>query len=174
LVPLLQYTPLFVKLSLPFVFPGSKQQYHGLTDVTDSGLLAEHLFWEATESRASNEAFNVVNGDIFRWKYMWKVIADYFKLDAAPYQGEIIHLQQTMNSPHYEQAWASITQQHNLHPHKLSQIASWWHADADLGRNVECINDMNKSKELGFIGFRYTEKAIIGLFDRLRKEKIIP
>jgi len=56
----------------------------------------------------------------------------------------------------------------------LSEVASWWHTDADLGRTIECVNDMNKSKELGFLGFRNTEKSFLDLFDRLRKEKIIP
>lgn len=36
----------------PFVFPGSPESYNGLVNVTDAGILAEHLAWEATTSNA--------------------------------------------------------------------------------------------------------------------------
>ena len=52
----------------PFVFPGSPQQYNGLVDVTDARLLARHFKWAATVPRTANQAFNVVNGDVFRWR----------------------------------------------------------------------------------------------------------
>ena len=72
---------------LPFVFPGSKTQYEGLADVTDVDLLAEHLVWSATSEACANEAFNVVNGDVFRWKHLWAKIANFFGLEAAPHPG---------------------------------------------------------------------------------------
>ena len=50
----------------PFVFPGSPEQWDGVTDVTDARLLARQLEWAATTPAAANEAFNVVNGDVFR------------------------------------------------------------------------------------------------------------
>ena len=59
----------------PFVFPGSPEQYDGATDVTDARLLARQLVWAATDPRAKNEAFNIVNGEIFRWRDMWQVVA---------------------------------------------------------------------------------------------------
>ena len=54
----------------PFRFPGSSAQWESLTDMTDAGQLAEHLLWAATTPAARNEAFNVVNGDVFRWSWM--------------------------------------------------------------------------------------------------------
>lgn len=50
----------------PFQFPGSAAQWNGLTDMTDARLLGRHLLWAATTPSAQNEAFNVVNGDVFR------------------------------------------------------------------------------------------------------------
>jgi nucleoside-diphosphate-sugar epimerase len=60
----------------PFLFPGSATQWNGLTDVTDARLLARHLEWVATTAAARNLAFNVVNGDVFRWNWMWTRLAD--------------------------------------------------------------------------------------------------
>jgi nucleoside-diphosphate-sugar epimerase len=56
----------------PFRFPGSPAQWNGLTDMTDAHLLARHILWASTNPVAANEAFNVVNGDVFRWSWMWK------------------------------------------------------------------------------------------------------
>ncbi|GEM_PF-4414143 len=58
-----------------FVFPGSPEQYEAATDVTDARILARQLEWAATESAAANQAFNIVNGDVFRWRRMWKIVA---------------------------------------------------------------------------------------------------
>jgi nucleoside-diphosphate-sugar epimerase len=55
----------------PFVFPGSPQQYAAVTNVTDARILARHLMWAATTPTAANEAFNVVNGEVFRWRWRW-------------------------------------------------------------------------------------------------------
>jgi len=59
----------------PFIFPGSSTQYFALADVTDARLLARHITWASTAPSARNEAFNIVNGDVFRWQRMWGVIA---------------------------------------------------------------------------------------------------
>jgi len=168
------YATLCKRLKLPFVFPGSKLSYEGLVDVTDSNLLAEHIYWEMTTPLAANLAFNVVNGDIFRWKHLWVVIAHYFHLETSPYPGAPSPLEQSMCKPEIDKEWELITKENNLVPYKLNQIAPWWHTDGDLGRSIECVNDMNRSKEMGWIGFRNSQTSFLRLFDRLREEKIIP
>jgi hypothetical protein len=71
----------------PFVFPGSPEQYEAATDVTDSRILARHLEWAATNPAAHNQALNIVNGDVFRWRRMWGVLADGLGVEPAPYPG---------------------------------------------------------------------------------------
>ena len=48
------------------------------------------------------------------------------------------------------------------------------HTDGDLGRPIEAFAGMTKSRTLGFLGFRDTERTFLSLFDRLRSERIIP
>lgn len=69
----------------PFRFPGSAAQWNSLTDMTDANLLAKQLLWAAETPEAKNEAFNVVNGDVFRWSWMWGRIADWFGIEPAPF-----------------------------------------------------------------------------------------
>ena len=71
----------------PFIFPGSAMQWNGLTDMPDARRLARQLEWAATAEAAQNEDFNVINGDIFRWKWMWSRIADYFGIMPASFGG---------------------------------------------------------------------------------------
>lgn len=65
----------------PFLFPGSPRQWAGLTDMTDARLLARHLAWAAATPEAANQAFNVVNGDVFRWRWLWPRVAAYFGVE---------------------------------------------------------------------------------------------
>ena len=51
----------------PFRWPGSQAQWQGISDMTDARVLAKQLVWACNTEAAWNEAFNVVNGDIFRW-----------------------------------------------------------------------------------------------------------
>ncbi|WP_233741926.1 SDR family oxidoreductase [Halpernia frigidisoli] len=51
----------------PFTWPGSEAQWNGISDVIDAHILAKQFLWAATTPEAANEAFNIVNGDIFRW-----------------------------------------------------------------------------------------------------------
>jgi nucleoside-diphosphate-sugar epimerase len=156
----------------PFVFPGSPQQYGGVTDITDARLLGRHAVWSATEPAARNQAFNTVNGDVFRWRQMWARVAEGLGVAAAPYPGAPNPLDGRMD--HADEVWAKLVQQHGLQPYKATELASWWHTDADLGRQVETFADMSKSRSLGFLDFQDTTRSFLDLFDTLRAQKIIP
>jgi nucleoside-diphosphate-sugar epimerase len=156
----------------PFVFPGSSVQYAGLTDVTDARLLARHLVWAATTPSAYNEAFNVVNGDVFRWERMWGVIARYFGLDVAPSPETPMPLERQLADA--APIWEAVVREHRLQPNRLNDLASAWHTDSDLGRPVETVNDMSKSRRFGFREYQDSEASFIDLFDRLRDERLIP
>jgi hypothetical protein len=156
----------------PFLFPGSPTQWNGLTDVTDACLLARHLEWASTTMTARNQAFNVVNGDLFRWKWLWPKLAVFFNVEGAEYPGRATSLEQQMADA--GPVWAEIAQRHGLVECDLKRLASWWHTDADLGRQVECFNDMSKSRQLGFLDYRATLAAFLDLFSKLRSERIIP
>ncbi|ACL41321.1 NAD-dependent epimerase/dehydratase [Pseudarthrobacter chlorophenolicus A6] len=156
----------------PFVFPGSETQWNGLTDMTDAGLLAEHMLWASTTPEAANEAFNIVNGDVFRWRWMWPKLAAYFGLEWEGYQAEPRTLEQSMAGR--EDQWRELAERHNLTEPDLDRVASWWHTDGALGRNIEVVTDMGKSRDAGFTGYRRTLDAFTALFDRYRADRLIP
>ncbi len=156
----------------PFVFPGSPQQYGGVTDITDARLLGRHVAWSATEPAARDQAFNTVNGDVFRWRQMWARVAEGLGVDPAEYPGHPNPLQNRMD--HADDVWARLVSEHGLTDYRATQLASWWHTDADLGREVETFADMSKSRSLGFVDFQSSARSFLDLFDTLRAQKIIP
>jgi nucleoside-diphosphate-sugar epimerase len=156
----------------PFAFPGSPEQWQAATDVTDARLLAKHLRWAATTKTAANLAFNVVNGEVFRWKWLWPRIASYFGIEAAPYSGVPTPLEEQMSGA--EPVWNEMVKKFDLQPNALSRVASFWHSDADLGRQIETFNDMGRSRKLGFLDYQDTTGSFIDAFERLRADRIIP
>jgi nucleoside-diphosphate-sugar epimerase len=171
-VTLAVYASICRETGHPFVFPGSAVQWNGLTDMTDARLLARHLEWAATTSAARNQAFNVVNGDIFRWQWMWDRLAQWFGIRATPYPGETTPVERQLADA--APIWAEIAQQYSLVEPNLQVLASAWHTDADLGRPIEVVTDMSKSRKLGFREYQATDDNFFDLFDTLRREHVIP
>ena len=159
-------------LDRPFVFPGSHQQWDGLTDVTDAGLLAEQLVWASQTPAAADLAFNTANGDVFRWRWMWAQIADHFGVEAVG-PGDVPQpLEQQMADA--APAWRRLAAEHDLVEPDVDRLASWWHTDGDLGREIECLTDMSRSRLLGFTGYRSSREAFLAQFARYRRERLIP
>lgn len=156
----------------PFVFPGSPQQYSGVTDITDARLLGRHVEWSATEPAAANEAFNTTNGDVFRWRHMWQVVAEGLGVPAAEYGGSPTPLAGRMDRA--DDVWAKLVADYSLVPYRASELASWWHTDADLGREIETFADMSKSRRLGFLDFQDSTRSFLDLFETLRARRVIP
>lgn len=166
------YATLCRETGQPFVFPGSQAQWEGVTDMTDARLLAEQLLWAATTPSAQNQDYNVVNGDVFRWRWMWREIARYFGVEAVPFSGEIQPLEARMADAGAR--WREIARQHGLQETDVGKLASWWHTDADLGRPMEVFTDISKSREAGFTAYQPTRESFFTLFDKLKAEKLIP
>jgi nucleoside-diphosphate-sugar epimerase len=171
-VTLAVYAAICRETGRPFIFPGSPQQHEAVTDVTDSRILAAQLEWAATAPAAANQALNIVNGDVFRWRRMWKIVADGLGVEAAEYPGQPTPLVNQMAGA--GPIWDDIVARHGLKPYPVDVLASWWHSDADLGRTIETFTDMSKSRRLGFLEYQETSRSFLDLFDRLRAERIIP
>ena len=171
-VTLAVYASLCKECGTPMIFPGSAAQWHGLSDMTDARVLAKHLVWASTTPAARNQDFNIVNGDVFRWSWMWSRIADFFGVAVAPFDGHGVPLEQQLHGREGE--WQAISQRYGLKEPDIDKLVSAWHTDADLGRPIEVVTDMSKSRKLGFLEYQATDDSFFDLFKRLRSERIIP
>src|SRR5580692_11067574 len=171
-VTLAVYAVICRETGRPFVFPGSPQQWERLTDVTDARVLAKHMEWASISEAGRNQAFNIVNGDIFRWRWLWPRLAADFGIEAAPYPARRMPLEPQLADK--GPVWADIAAKHRLVERDLSKLQSAWHTDADLGREIEVVTDMTKSRLAGFHEYQPTLGSFLDLFARLRKERVIP
>ncbi|CAL5383820.1 unnamed protein product [Camellia sinensis] len=118
----------------PLKFPGTKQE-----------------IWAAVDPNAKNEAFNCSNGDVFKWKHLWKALAEQFDVEFVEFDDdseEGVSLVEMMKDK--GPVWEQIVREHGLEPTRLEEVGVWWFADSMLG--WEGLPDnMNKSKEHGFL-----------------------
>ncbi|MES2756297.1 MAG: SDR family oxidoreductase [Pseudomonadota bacterium] len=155
-----------------FQWPGSQAQWQGISDVTDARQLAKQLVWAADTESAYDTAFNIVNGDVFRWQWLWGRLANWFGVEAAGFDGSIRPLEAAIAGD--AALWREMAQRHGLAEPDLGRLASAWHTDLDLGRPIEVMTDMARSRKLGFTGYQATEESFYDLFTQLRSERLIP
>lgn len=155
-----------------FKFPGSAAQWNGLSDMTDTRILGKQLVWASTNDFAKNNAYNIVNGDIFRWNWMWPRIAKWFGVEWEGFTGKPAPLEAEMAGD--ADVWRRMAGRHGLIEPDLWRVASPWHTDLDLGRPIEVMTDMAASRGLGFTAYQNTEAAFHDLFATLRADKVIP
>ncbi|KAJ1684628.1 hypothetical protein LUZ63_020383 [Rhynchospora breviuscula] len=154
-----------------FTFPGSRVQWDGLTDVTDADLLADQMAWAATAPAAADTAFNTANGDVFRWRWLWPRLAERLGVEWEGYDDHPRPLEEQMDGA--GDVWRTIAQREGLVASEVEQVASWWHTDADLGREMECLTDQTRSRERGWTGYRSTLASFLDTFDELEAARII-
>lgn len=168
------YAAICKKEGRPLKFPGSKAAWECYAVASDANLIAEQHIWAAVDPYAKNEAFNVNNGDVFKWKHFWEVLAEQFGIKEYGFDEEEsgrLGLVEMMEGK--VGVWEEIVRENELQPTKLEEVAVWWFADLVLG--VEAVLDsMNKSKEHGFLGFRNSKKSFISWIKKMKAYKIVP
>jgi nucleoside-diphosphate-sugar epimerase len=164
------YATISKDLGVPLRFPGKPGAYHSLIEMTDADLLAKAMVWASTNPAAANQAYNINNGDLFRWEEMWPKLADYFDLPVAP--GLPISLATTMADK--EPVWDEIVARHNLAPTPYRDVSSWAFGDAVFSWDYDLIADGSKARRHGFHHFVDTPEMFIRIFDDMRARKIIP
>ena len=164
------YATLCKALQWPFAFPGTPASYGVLYQCTDAQLLARAMTWMATEPGCANQAFNIVNGDLIRWKNIWPRFAHFFGLEpAAP---RAIRLAQELQDK--EPVWNAIVRRHGLQPHRYRDIVSWPYGDIVFSTGHDIVSSMSKARASGFREAVDTEVMFLDLFERYRRERIIP
>jgi nucleoside-diphosphate-sugar epimerase len=164
------YATISRHLGIPLRFPGKPGAYHSLIEMTDAGLLARAMVWAATEPRAANQAYNISNGDLFRWEEMWPRIAAYFDIPTAP--GLRMRLATVMADK--QTAWEEVVARHQLRPTPYRDVSSWAFGDAVFSWDYDLIADGSKARRHGFHDYVDTGQMFTRIFDDMRARRIIP
>src|SRR3954468_2495019 len=104
-----------------FHYPGSREQWEAVTDVTDAGLLADHLVWASTTPAAADHALNIVNGDVFRWRRLWPRLAAALGVEPVGYDEHVVPLEQQMADA--AEIWPKLVAKHGLRELDVNTLA---------------------------------------------------
>jgi nucleoside-diphosphate-sugar epimerase len=164
------YAAICKELGLPLSHPGKPLNYRILYQATDSALVARAMAWMATTPQCADQAFNITNGDLFRWDSLWPRIAQFFDMEVGPQKH--INLQQFMADK--APVWDRIVKQYGLKPCKFEEIAAWKFGDFVFSAEWDVISDVGKARRSGWREAIDSEDMFVRLFTQFREQKIIP
>jgi nucleoside-diphosphate-sugar epimerase len=164
------YASLLKHLGKPLIFPYSESKYNAIRELCDSALLAEFICFLSTHEHCSGQAFNVTNGDWFRWKDVWPKVADYFGMKAEVDPN--FDLEKFLRDN--QAAWEDLVQKHGLRKNSLKDLITIDFFRVMLDRDWDEGTNLNKTHKYGFYNCRETDKSLLDFFDVLKWHQVIP
>lgn len=164
------YASMSKELGIPLRFPGAPGAYTSLIEMTDADLLAKATVWAATNPASRNQAYNITNGDLFRWSSMWPKLAAFFDLDVAP--PLTMSLAEVMADK--ADLWSGMVERHGLLATPYGDVSSWQFGDFVFAWDYDVIADTSKSRRAGFHEYVDSEAMFLRVFQDLRDQRLIP
>ncbi len=171
LIPLIgAWAAMCRELGTPLDFPGKPKCYDAMFEATDASQLGRAMKWMATSESAHNQAFNVVDGTLFRWNRLWPRIAEFYGLKAGVPRD--IRLSQWMADK--GSTWSAITRQHGLMAKPIDEVVTWAFGDFVWSLEHDVVSSIAKIRLAGFHDTIDTEAQILAHLKRYREAKVLP
>lgn len=164
------YAAIAAELGLPLDFPGARGCFDTLKQATDATQLARAMVFIATHPSGANQAFNVTNGDVFRWNRLWPKIAAHFGMQAGGVR--TLKLAQWMTDK--QPIWDRVVKRHGLTKKNLTEVALWGYADSQLAQDYDVITSTTKLRLAGFHPVVDTEGMFLDQLRQYREARILP
>lgn len=164
------YGSLCRDLGRPFGFPGTQGAFDAISQATDADLLADAMLWTADQPRCANQAYNIINGDYFRWRNLWPALADFFGIEAGPVNSA--PLATAMQGS--EKLWPDLVRKHGLRDLPLSALANWQFGDFLFKAEWDVLSSIVKCRQHGFQRALDTEGSFLANLSRMRELRLIP
>ncbi len=164
------YAAISKELGLPLRFPGKPGAWRSVYQVTESAHMANAALWAATEPRCANQAYNITNGDFFRWCNLWPRIAEAFEMPWAEPQTISLVAHMADKAP----LWEAMVRKHGLQPWRFDQLVAWPFGDYVFGCDWDVMSSVTKSRLHGFHDVVDSEQMFARLLGRFRAERIVP
>jgi len=151
-------------------FPGPDAAYRdALVNITDASVLGEAAVW-AAESGADG-AYNITNGDVFRWSHVWPVLAKWFGLEVG--EPQPISLDQRLRA--LAPVWTALARRHDLAEADAGRIAQGSFGDFIFHVRSDAIFDVTKARQAGFGGMvRRSDERLLAHLDDMRRRRLLP
>jgi nucleoside-diphosphate-sugar epimerase len=158
------------ELNVPLDFPGKPGAFTALTEVTDSTVLGRFIHWCLSEPNAANQAFNITNGDVFRWSGLWPKIADYFGVKPGIVRPMKLERWMADKGP----VWRKIAERHALRYPNIDDVCTWAYADFVWGIDWDVVSSMNRARLAGWHYLEDSEDQFLRHLDAYRALKVLP
>jgi len=162
------YAAICKELGLPLRFPG--KAWRSIYQVTGSAHFASAALWAATEPRCANEAYNITNGDYFRWCNLWPRFAEVFEMPWAEPQAISLTAQMADKAP----LWDAMVRRHGLQPYRFDEVVAWPFGDYVFGSDWDVMSNVTKSRQHGFHDVLDSEEMFVRLLRQFREQRIVP
>jgi len=164
------YAAIVREVGGPLDFPGSAAAFDALRDMTDARVLARAMTFIATAPACANEAFNVVNGDVFRWRTLWPKIAAHFGMAS----GAVRPMKLSEWIRDREPVWNDIVRRHGLVESRIDDVADWHFGDFHWAHGYDICSSPEKLRRAGFRKTVDTEDLFLRHLIQYRDAKILP
>ncbi len=164
------YAAIQREVGRPLDFPGTAEAYDKLTQFTDLRLLARAAVWMATEPRAANRSFNVVNGDTPRWCELWPRLASWLGMEVGAPRKVSLPQYMADKGP----VWDRIVARYGLRATPLDALVVWSYGDYQLRPEWDVVSSMSQARALGFEERLDSGEVIIRQLEHYRAHKVIP
>jgi hypothetical protein len=164
------YAAICRELNVPLDFPGTAAGYSVLSELSDATCLAEAIIFISTHDSGKNAAFNVTNGDSFRWCQVWPLLAQWFGIPCGVPRDMKLAKWMADKGP----VWDRIVARHELEPRSLGSLASWEFADFVFEKEWDLLTDTGKLRRAGFNACVDTIAMIHDQLDQYRDARLLP
>ena len=164
------YASLCKCLGRPFSFPGNPVAYDTIYQATDADLLGRGTVWAMGAPNAANQAYNITNGDFFRWRHIWERVAaaldvplgDPVPMPFAPFLEE------------HKDAWRQLAERQDLAQPDVFKLVDWAFGDYMLRCAWDIMASTIKIRQHGFGDCRDSEEMFVTRLKELQDARLLP
>ncbi len=170
------YAAICKERNLPFALPGTSE---ALLELVDADLLGKAFFWATRAREATNETFNITNGDTFVLRHAWPSLAKAMGLSShgpAP-----TDLSSFFAEPQNRQAWKAIVSRCLLAELSLEQLLGQSHHYLDLlngtrlgSKATPVLLSTIKLRQAGFQDCRDSSASLIAQIRKMTELRLLP
>ena len=151
-------------------FPGPEQAYrNAVVNVTSAELIGEAAVWAAQTN--ADGAFNLTNGDVFRWSHVWPRLAEWFGLEVG--EPQPISLAQRLKA--LRPVWKELAQREGLAEEDPDRVALGSFGDFIFHVEKDAFFDVTKARQAGFNAMTLrSDEVLLAHLEDMRARKLIP
>ncbi|MEV7966611.1 SDR family oxidoreductase [Sphaerisporangium sp. NPDC088356] len=170
LMVLVIYASIAKELGIPLRFPGAPECRDALYEMTDARLLARAAVHTSTTEACHNEAFNVTNGDSFRWGQMFPYVASLLKMEyAGTHTMSLVEMMADKDD-----LWDQMVDKYGLARNGLSDLVFWQAGDNIFNQTWDNLRSTIKLRKTGFHDCIDSREMVRDVVQRMIDLRIIP